>query len=197
MPLRDDHDAALARADALATGLERERASQAEQAGRLAMLQAELVAARTRLTRAEDELGKLKPPVVRASTPVPKSSSATPPHADPPVVRVAIVVALLGIGVAGVVRGQPGPDIEESDSRPAAPVPPFVADQLVDDGIARLPQMLRLRQIAIAFVREDGTLDPMHGRITIETTQLGRHGHPMTRLGGPVPRSETTTPWRC
>ncbi len=173
MPLRDDHDAALARADALSDELERERAKQAEQTEHVARLEAELTAARTRLGRAEEVLGKLKP------TPEPVVASVVAPRAGEPQPKVSVraammvggivvVVAVLAIMLARVDRDQHRSDSDE----PRGPVPPFVADTLVAQGLAEVTGDLFVREVHVDYVRDDGMLDETHGTIRVETGKL-------------------------
>ncbi len=69
MPLRDDHQAAIARADALQRQLDEERARGADGADEVKRLATELAETRSRLRRAEAELSDLRamPPVVPPS----------------------------------------------------------------------------------------------------------------------------------
>lgn len=65
MPLRDNHGAALARADALQRQLDDERARGADGAEQVKRLETELAEARSRLRRAQAELADLRPTVPR------------------------------------------------------------------------------------------------------------------------------------
>jgi hypothetical protein len=186
MPLRDDHDAAIARADALQRELDQERASDSAQAERLGHAEKELAAARERLVRAEAELERARrearprpasaPSSSPASAGIAPSSAASGNAARSGWLFAGGLVAVLLI-CGGLVslchQGDRTEDTSGSLPDPAAPsppTPPFVADTLVGEGLARLGGSYVLETIAIEYVRSDGTLDPTYGRISVEST---------------------------
>ena len=168
MPLRDDHDAALARADALQVELDRERNAHTQQGDRIEGLERELREARLRLERAEETLGDLKPR---------KSIEADNPRVDPPpesnggaragymlgggLLVVAMIIALAWCANRSGSESQP--------AEPAPPTGPFVPDRLNEEGFARISADLKLNKLEVDYVQTDGTLDATHGRIRIET----------------------------
>jgi hypothetical protein len=107
MPLRDDHEAALVRADALQTELDRERADDAAQTARIERLETELADARAKLAsiekaRARDARGQLAPPdqprARDAKSEGRRSGTASAddrPQSDP----LVFVLFVLGIGL--------------------------------------------------------------------------------------------------
>jgi hypothetical protein len=166
VPHRDDHDAALNRADALQAELDRERTAHAQQGDRIGQLERELREARTRLERAESTLGDLKPRKPVEPTPPPPAPDATPTGGGSIVVLgVGIVLLIVAFGVC-VARKKDG---TEYHPEPVAPKGPSVANQLIPDGLARVSSELLVAKIAVDYVDLNGTLDPSHGRITIET----------------------------
>jgi hypothetical protein len=175
MPLRDDHDAALARADALQAELDRERAAHAEQSERIGELERELAAARARLERAEEALGDIKPrKPVDADRP-PREPERMPDEARAKLGMMGAIGLLLAIamGIALCARNRgDDPGAAKATDPVAVPQPPFVADVLVREGMARLTDDdLVVSDIHIDYIGADGTLDPTHGRITIKTVR--------------------------
>ena len=166
MVLRDDHDAALARADALQTELDRERSAHAEQSERIQKLEAELREARTRLERAEETLGGIKPRK-------PLDVDRAPPQPEDPSAKIGLalvaIVAVIGIGIA-LAKCNNGESSESAaTSERTRPKEPFVADVLMKEGLPRVDGELLVSELAFDYVRPDGTLDPTHGRVSITT----------------------------
>lgn len=174
MPLREDHDAALARADALEAELQRERAKDAEQDQRVAELEAELAAARDRLAKAEQQLRSIKP---NKPKPPPAAASTTAAHASPDggdTRRVAVVLIGLFAAIMTVMLGLRScvDDSAKSVDSPSNGLkPPFIADRLLAEGLEKVGREYRVREISIEYVASDGTLDPEHGGLDIATTK--------------------------
>ena len=190
MPHRDDHDAAIARADALQRELDHERASDGEQKARLEQAEKELASAKERLSSAEAELQRAR----REARPGPgaASPSASPsaqsvsgsPVPQPPsraglLFGGALLAVFLICGGLVIVCSshEPGEDpggtareAAEAQQRPA-PTPPFVADTLVAEGLSQLGGDHLLQSISIDYVRPDGTLDPTYGRIAVDSSR--------------------------
>ncbi len=76
MPLRDDHQAAIARADALQRQLDEERARGATGTEAVKRLASELAGTRSRLRRAEAELSDLRPALPPVAPPCAKPRPA-------------------------------------------------------------------------------------------------------------------------
>jgi hypothetical protein len=140
-----------------------QRDAHAKQGDRIAALERELREARTRLERAESTLGELKP---ASAAPAPVAPDVTPRSSGSLIVLGAgIAVVTLAFGVC-VARKKADP---ERAAEPTQPAGPLVAAQLVPDGLARVRGDLLVAKIAIDYTSTDGTLDPTHGRIAIET----------------------------
>ena len=169
MPLRDDHDAALARADALQAELDREREAQTAQSDRIAKLERELAEAREKLERAEETLGDLRPK---------KPVDAENPDRVPPVRadadtrwKISLpIAAVCLVAIGGLVASRCGRERERHEpyTPPAGPQPPFVVDRVLRDGLKLVGPAHVIRKIKIDYVAADGTLDVMHGRVSIE-----------------------------
>ena len=172
MPLRDDHDAALARADALQAELDRERAEHADQTERIAELERELAAARQRLERAEEALGDIKPRKRVDADRLPSGRRADNEAHASVVKPLSVVAAVLVIGVALSLCARRRGDDAVKAIDPPRPQPPFVADVLVREGLAQVTDdTLAVQEIAVDYVAPDGTLDVTHGRIRIATAK--------------------------
>jgi len=183
MPLRDDHEAAIARADALQAELDRERARDREQDAEVARLEAELTAARERLARAEEALAKLRPR--RAPEPPPRRAPEPPPHRatavaaadrEPPPKELGLprpaMVAVGGVFVICILLASialTSRRKRHEEAPPAPPAGPFVADQLIPEGMKMIAESERFAELHVDYVGSDGVLDPMHGRISILT----------------------------
>jgi hypothetical protein len=170
MPHRDDHDAALARADALQAELDRERASHAEQGDRIAALERELREARNRLEKAEATLGDIKP---KKPAPSPVFTDEPPPQEhDEGTAKIGLVIGVIVMGIiAALAMAKCQTAERRGDAPPLEPSekPPFVADTLMKRGLERLGGEMLLDEIAFDYVKSDGTLDETHGRVRIET----------------------------
>ena len=207
MPLRDDHEAAIARADALERELEQERAKDREETQRVERLEADVAAARERITRAESELAALrakrKPepaaPPVRPVRPVRPDPAPIAPHE-----RKGSPVGMLVFGIGVIVtfvlvfaiasRGRD--DADEGPPPPEPPKPPFVAATIVAEGLLKVPANLRLGTIVVDYVGPDGLLDPTYGRVVIETERPRPPpppDDPNRPTGAPAPRDDY--PW--
>ncbi|HKE14819.1 MAG TPA: hypothetical protein VKB80_08155 [Kofleriaceae bacterium] len=194
MPLRDDHDAAIARADALQRELDRERASDGEQQERLEQAEKELASARERLASAEAELQRARrearpgpgatPPASSSqvssaqsasSAPVPQASSRVGLLFGGALLSVFLIcgglVSLCSSHEPGEDPGDTAREAAEAAQSPPRPTPPFVADMLVAEGMARLGSNYLVQSVSIDYVRPDGTLDPTYGRISVDSTQ--------------------------
>ncbi len=191
MPLRDDHAAALARAEALQRELDQKRAADAQQVERLARLEKELGEARSRLGRAEGELARLRAAPRTPVPPEPVDDMAGPDRPVPPELRVLAVLVLIGLGLIAVISsglfsdGPPARAVEPplEVSLPPSPaelasakwgspsalpdIRSFTADHLLADGLRRLLVDGRVQSISLRGVKPYGMLDLTHGHISI------------------------------
>lgn len=198
MPLRNDHEAALARASALERELKAERASDARQAERVARLEWELAEARVRLGRAESELSALRPVLsaVRppfAPEPLPMSSeepwreilrpllhpvvgdpglSSVPPviqrSGSSPVVTAVAVGAGLALLLAIPAVLSHGSD--EADEELGDPYS-LAVDHLLKEGLSKIREPAVLTSIEMQNVESDGRLNAALGFIAISSTR--------------------------
>ena len=171
---RDDHDAALARADALERELARERAGDVHREARVQRLEAEVSAARQRLEAAEAELEQLrarspKPAVAPAPTKAPATwpRSVGKPDGLAPVLTFAVVIVGIALIAFGglVCKGPP-------EHKMAALATPRVArvDDLISAGIARMAMRsaaARLTVIEAKYVDDTGALHPRFGELSL------------------------------
>lgn len=159
-PLRDDHDAALARADALQVELDVQRKQDEA-------LQAELADAKEQLAAARARLAQVAP----ESEPV-----VLPPRR--PMAGLAALGGLIMVGGLLAASHSQQPDdpapfqpIDVSQGELAAlhaqiPPMPLHADLLVVDGLAQEVAGQPVAELVARDVRLDGTLDP-GGRVEI------------------------------
>ena len=103
MGYRDDHEAALARMDALTAELARARTDDVQQEARIAALEAELAEERDKAARAQAALDELRPPA--PEPPPPKVVSEAESDPIPALVFFGLMVAAcVLIAIVGALR---------------------------------------------------------------------------------------------
>jgi hypothetical protein len=167
---RDDHEAALARVQALETEL----AAHSSDDRKIAALTREVSAARARLDHAEAELRRMRstaPPMTQ-TTPTTPTTEPTDLSSHAPVVTLLLLFGGLGAVYAFGVVVQHHDDAAVAD-KPVLTVTPLAvnADQVVADGVSRAVELApgaKLVTIEATGVRSDGNLDPDFGEVAVE-----------------------------
>jgi hypothetical protein len=184
---RDDHEAALARMQALETEL----AAHASDDRKLATLTREVADARTRLEHAEAELQRMRsttPPRAAATSPVPTPAPEPAPGSG--ILTLAVVLGGLGAlcAIATVAASW------HETPRAAAPVkatpdPAVSGDRMLAEGIERATALAlgaELVAIEATGVHADGSLDPKYGELAVELIR-DRGPEPITPVDSSTP----------
>jgi hypothetical protein len=178
---RDDHEAALARLQALEEELARERAKDVKQEQRLDSLEAQLAAAKEKLRQTEAELAIHKPPEPPRRESRLRPPAGSEPYPNPPLppgrgAAIAAATLLIGVVVIGLVmmKRSRTEDAGAGSATREVPAPestPFMTDQVSDllpdlraYGHERLPGS-RMVELEGKGITSDGSLHETYGAI--------------------------------
>jgi len=197
---RDDHEAALARVNALEAELARERSNDAAREHKLAQLEATLAKERARLASAEAELARHRP--APAKRPEPSVESDRTPGAPNvylgSVIAIGVVLIFCLVGLAKCMS--------KKAPVPERPVPArFIVKPLPDSISALLPQIRqrgeamlpgsKLLELEAKGVTEDGALHPEYGELEAtfqrEASKTAPKVDPSVPIGAAPPEPES------
>jgi hypothetical protein len=205
---RDDHEAALARVNALEEELARERTDEAERDARLSALEAELRGAREKLAAAEVQLEELKPPARPAAKPAPAPAPA-PARAGDHWLLFSLIAgaAVIGIVIA-VTTSRSDHDHDEEVRLP--PPPPRVAampdrlSTLLEEARRRAQELLpgsRIIEMRGEGIDEEGRLHPEYGSVLFRVHRTNPPAAPSfdedRPIGAPQPEPPPHEPYSC
>ena len=206
---RDDHEAALARVQALETEL----AAHTSDDRKIAALTREIADARTRVERAEAELQRMRS--AAPSTPDTTSrgflkssptTSTTETSSKSGIVTLVLLFGGLGaVYTFGAVVHRHHEAEHTAEAVEVTPVPAVGADRVLADGVARaiaLAPGAELVAIDATGVHSDGDLDPQYGELAVELVRDNGPERiapvdPNRPIGAPEPEHEVYLRYDC